>query len=659
MVLNSRRCMVSSVSSRGSSYSYGSATTTGDEQDGGGSPGSDQRSRSYSGSGSVASSSGASSSGGSGRRKRSGSGKGAAGAEVSAKADRPASAGPVLRRQRRTVEKGTRPSSAPFVAKAARPGSATRSGLAVTLRITTNEQIRAKRRKQVLKHDVQRKKVAVALISFHWRCYWRGRERREKAAATMLQRIARGRQARRVLLEELSAATMQFHARRFLRRMAKIRAELLSVATLRLQRAFLARQRRRCRVLQTLAAECTAAAHARAARMEQEKWLAAQQRQRLAERKHAEAVCAALTEELEEKAARAERGRPQEDLQALKERIAREEAAASLIRRVYLRRVMRRRVRVLVHEQRQMKVTELATDVSNLIDAALTVAGGAGAGAGAKSRRHSRARAHSAPPMDSMGSSRGGVAGGEVPGRLASWRRQVSHSAPATRLDSSGGAASSSPSSLHDPPYSRRRRHGSGPGDDGPHSTAQAQLLAAGQIYGTSTRLEQQQQQQQQQQLEEDEGEDSGSWDASLLHTRSGSASRRARVDLIRGRHDNVRGRRGVDAAGRCVRAEVRMAARSLTAQAMPEKQREMQRGYLSQGSDGTPEHWLPRVGEPRPAAAAAAAAVSKKAIRRLSSAAAGNGRHGMSSASRARRRSGSAGGHRQRASARPHSAAY
>ena len=109
------------------------------------------------------------------------------------------------------------------------------------------EAIRSRRRKRFLLEDEQRERAAVALISVAWRCHVRGRSRRQTSAAITVQRIFRGRLARRSLLERLAARTIQFHTRRFLRRLAKIRAELLTVATLRLQRAFLNRQRARCR----------------------------------------------------------------------------------------------------------------------------------------------------------------------------------------------------------------------------------------------------------------------------------------------------------------------------------------------------------------------------------------------------------------------------
>ena len=572
MVLNSRRCIaddVSSVSSHRSEYSsdagYSSAASVADES-------SSQRSESAA----------SSNPGGSTMTESPHSDKRSLKAVTT---ERPSSARPATR-QRRTVEKGKRPSSAPFVAKS---GSVNRSGTAVTLRITTNEQIRSKRRRQMLKQDVVRKKVAVARISFEWRCFWRGRIRRQQNAVTCLQRIARGRRARRAVLEELSAIAIQFHARRFLRRMAKIRAELLNLATLRLQRAFLSRQRRRCRVLQSLAADCAVAARERVSRLEQEKWQATQKRQRLAERKHAETVQAALAEEAEQKAARKAYGgkdHGKEELEALKEKLRKEEAAASLIRRVFLQRVMRRRVRALVHEQRQKKVTELATDVSNYIDAALIVARKAAG-------KPPRPRVRSAPPMPSVVSSDGGT--NSFPSNHAH-RRHGAHSAPLTR-------------------EGMRRL---APLDSSHESIFRTQLRAAGQIYGASSAPDT---------LREGGlrmGCDHHRWPKNGAKD-SGSVGPLGY---------------SLDAAGRCVRAEVRLAARSLSAQEVSKEQQDRQRAYLSYGSDGTPARWLPRVN---------ALPTTFRRNRRSSVA----GGPQTANASRAGSRQ------RVRTSTRPHSAAY
>ncbi len=590
MVLNSRRCIVDDVSSVSSACSSRSG---GDEEGSSDAGYSSSYSSAASAHGSASqrsesAASGSSRSSAAGEETQTGKGS-----QATVKKERPSSARPA-RRQRRTVEKGKRPSSAPFIAKA---GAVNSSGVAVTLRITTNEQIREKRRRKALKQDVVRKKVAVALISFEWRCFWRGRHRRQKAAVTVLQRIARGRRARRGVLEELSAVVIQFHARRFLRRMAKIRTELLILATLRLQRAFLSRQRRRCRVLQSLAADCATAATKRLERLEQEKWLATQKRRQLAERKHAETVQAALTEEAEQKAARKAYGGTEhgkEDLQALKERLRKEEAAASLIRRVFLKRVMRRRVRVLVHEQRQKKVAELATDVSCYIDAALIVAHKADSAG-----RSKPARARSAPPMSAVSADRGAS-------RLSlnrTRRRQGAHSAPPTREGSLV------------------------PLDGIDESIVQTQLRAAGQIYGTSsvvvnTRWKQ--------------GDDTSFGQTeSNQHFQNVEANCSWPTSGTRGQE--IVGSRGysLDAAGRNVRAELRLAARSLSAQAASKQCPGKHRGYLSQGSDGTPEQWLPRVNAP----------ASKSSRSRRSSVAGGQ---------RTARN-----GHRLRTSTRPRSAAY
>ncbi len=601
MVLNSRRCIVDDVSSVSSVSSY---SRSGAEEEGSSDAGYSSSSRS--------SASQRSESARSGSRRSSAASDGACSgksSQASAMVERPSSARPA-RRQRRTVEKGKRPSSAPFIAKA---GAVNRSGVAVTLRITTNEQIREKRRRKVLKQDVLRKKVAVALISFEWRCFWRGRHRRQKAAVTVLQRIARGRRVRRGVLEELSAVAIQFHARRFLRRMAKIRAELLTLATLRLQRAFLSRQRRRCRVLQSLAADCATAAKKRVERLEQEEWLATQKRRQLAERKHAETVKAALTDEVEQKAARKAYGGTEhgkEDLQALKERLQKEEAAASLIRRVFLKRMMRRRVRVLVHEQRQNKIAELASDVSCYIDAALIVAHKADSAG-----RSQPARARSAPPISVVAADRGAS-------RLSSCRthrRQGSRSAPPTRENSLV------------------------PLDSIDESIVQTQLRAAGQIYGTSaasnprwkqgdvTSFDLTAQNQHDQNTESFIGHNLSRGLGS--HRNRPTSGTRDQEDV--GSHDYF-----LDAAGRHVRAEVRLAARSLSAQEASKERPDKHRGYLSQGSDGTPEQWLPRVNAP----------ASKSSRSRRSSVAGGQ---------RAARTSRAGSRHRLRASARPHSAAY
>ena len=256
------------------------------------------------------------------------------------------------------------------------------------------EAIRSRRRKRFLLQDEQRERAAVALISVAWRCHVRGRSRRQTSAAITVQRIFRGRLARRSLLERLAARTIQFHTRRFLRRLAKIRAELLTVATLRLQRAFLNRQRARCRKLQAVAHDAAAEAIRRRTDQETARWVADQQRRRQLEKKESEVVSAALKQEREDAAAlRAYGGKDcgKAELEELKQKLQREEAAVNLIRRVFLRRMMRRRVRVMVHEARQEKMSELASDVSSFIESALD---GRVVGSKSRSGRASSTRQH-------------------------------------------------------------------------------------------------------------------------------------------------------------------------------------------------------------------------------------------------------------------------
>ena len=587
MVLNSRRCIADDVSSvRSTSTTSRTSYSDYDSVNGSERPGLAESGGSSRGSRPGSAASGGSSKSRRRRRRRRSEALSSSSPPPERSGGRPGSGG----RQVRSMAKGTRPSAKAFVAKSeARPGSAGskgRSGKDLSLRIVDPEQIRAKRRRARDKTDVVRKRAAVALIGFHWRCYWRGLERRQQSAATLLQRMMRGRHARRDLLLRLSVVTVQFHARRFLRRMAKIRAELLSVATLRLQRAFLARQQRRCKQLQRLASDCVVAAQERESRMESEAWLAAQQKQRTAERKQSEAVQEALTKELEVKAARKAYGgadHGKEELHELKARMAREEAAVSLIRRVFLRRTMHRRVRVLVHEQRQAKIAELATDVTNLIDAALTVADAASdsAGAGARAgRKPPKARAGSAPPMPSFRDTHNPVV-----------TRQRPHSAAAVHEYQSGGQTSMRSRSrrgAHSAPPNRSLAllgYGDEYDDDDSHwdhgRAAKAQLRAS-QIYGGRI---------------SDGSPEKPEWDSdtrplAAIHS-IGEGSLYAFNRSGRGR--SRRAEQQVGAAGRIIKQEMRLTALH---QRQPNRM-QLRPGSLAEGTDGTPESWLPTVRRP------------------------------------------------------------
>ena len=101
--------------------------------------------------------------------------------------------------------------------------------------------------------------VAANRIRMEWRCFYLGRQRRQAWAAVLLQRRYRGWVGRRFLVQTLAARVIQFHVRRWFHRCALLRLELLNVAVLTIQRRFIARQQKRCRALQALAAEAVSA----------------------------------------------------------------------------------------------------------------------------------------------------------------------------------------------------------------------------------------------------------------------------------------------------------------------------------------------------------------------------------------------------------------
>ena len=266
-------------------------------------------------------------------------------------------------------------------------------------------------------------------------------------------------------------------------------------------------------------------------------------------------------------------------------------------------------VRALVHEQRQKKVTELATDVSNYIDAALIVA----RKAAGKPPRPPRVR--SAPPMPSVMPSEGGA--NRFP-TSHTRRRQGAHSAPLAREGMSRLA----------------------PLDNSDESIVRTQLRAAGQIYGASSERERHRQ------TERDgERQRETERDRETHRHRAAAAVNTRREEHHRWPKNGAKGGEGaafysLDAAGRCVRAEVRLAARSLSAQVVSQEQQDRQRAYLSYGSDGTPEQWLPRVH-----------ALPTKYMRNRRSSVAGGPQTAHASHAGSRQRF--------RTSRRPHSAAY
>jgi hypothetical protein len=105
------------------------------------------------------------------------------------------------------------------------------------LKVVSKERQHARTRQRFDRAERQRRRVAVARISFHWRCYSRGLARRRAAAALVVQRRIRGGQGRRDLMRLLACRTVQHYARGFLQRLAKSKAELLSAAVIHIQRS--------------------------------------------------------------------------------------------------------------------------------------------------------------------------------------------------------------------------------------------------------------------------------------------------------------------------------------------------------------------------------------------------------------------------------------
>lgn len=116
----------------------------------------------------------------------------------------------------------------------------------------------------------QLRTLMVARISFYWRCYERGRRRKQECAALLFQQRFRGRQHRRILVRELSARVIQYGVRKFLRRLASGRALLLSTSVVAVQRAFFNRQRQRCATLRKVAVEAAAVSEQRSSKLQEE-----------------------------------------------------------------------------------------------------------------------------------------------------------------------------------------------------------------------------------------------------------------------------------------------------------------------------------------------------------------------------------------------------
>jgi hypothetical protein len=124
-------------------------------------------------------------------------------------------------------------------------------------------------------YHLQRKKNArgrlmIARIAFAWRCYAGRLHRLRALSALRIQRRFRGQRSRRQLVRLLAARIIQGYVRRFLPRLATKKAALLATAVVRIQRAFISRQRRRCVLMQKLARTAVSAAALRQARLVQE-----------------------------------------------------------------------------------------------------------------------------------------------------------------------------------------------------------------------------------------------------------------------------------------------------------------------------------------------------------------------------------------------------